>query len=303
MQIGIVGTGKMGLQIARRLQAAGVQVTAHDQAEQARRSAAAGGVATAESLAELVRLLKAPRVLWVMVPSGGPTAAVVNTLVEALEPGDVIVDGGNSHYQESRRHAEAAAGRGVGFVDCGTSGGIHGEADGFCLMVGGNPRDVSTAEPYFRILAQVGGYLHVGPSGSGHYTKMIHNAVEYALMEAYGEGFELLAARGEFAIDLEAVARLWGKGSVVRSWLLELAADALARDPGLATVRGYVADTGEGRWAAVEAIEQGVPIPGILLALAQRQRSRQDDSFSARVVAALRQQFGGHEVVSISKQK
>jgi len=296
MQIGVVGIGKMGLQIVRRLAAAGVGVAAYDRSEQARAAVAGQGVAVAESLAGLVALVKPPRVLWVMVPSGAATDAVVNMLTESLDAGDVIVDGGNSHYQDARRRSGAAGVRGIGFVDCGTSGGVHGETDGFCLMVGGNPGEVSTAEPFFKLLAQEGGYLHVGPHGSGHYTKMIHNAVEYALMEAYGEGFELLAARQEFGIDLEAVARLWGKGSVVRSWLLDLAAEALRQDPGLASIRGYVAETGEGRWAAIDALEQGVPVPGILLALTQRQRSRQDDSYSARMVAALRQQFGGHDV-------
>jgi 6-phosphogluconate dehydrogenase len=184
----------------------------------------------------------------------------------------------------------------MGFIDCGTSGGLYGEREGFCLMVGGNPQHVSTVEPIFTILAQDGGYLHVGPPGSGHYTKMIHNAIEYALMEAYGEGFELLNARKDLHIDLEAVARLWGRGSIIRSWLLELAADALSKDPGLTRIKGYVSDTGEGRWAALEAIDQGIPVPGIQTALMQRQRSRQDDSFSARVVAALRREFGGHEV-------
>jgi 6-phosphogluconate dehydrogenase len=296
MHIGIVGTGKMGLQIARRLRAAGVEVIGYDQSPQAREALAASGVRQAERFDDLIGALEVPRVVWVMVPAGQPTDAVVSALVRGLAAGDVIVEGGNSRFTDSVRRADVAAARGVGFLDCGTSGGVHGEKDGFCLMVGGSPQAISTAEPIFRLLAMPGGYLHVGPSGSGHYAKMVHNAIEYALMEAYGEGFELLAAREEYAIDLEAVARLWGNGSVIRSWLLTLAADALHRDPGLAGIRGYVTETGEGRWAAVEAIEQGVPVPAILLALSQRQRSRQDDSFSAKVVAALRREFGGHEV-------
>ncbi|HEY5998204.1 MAG TPA: decarboxylating 6-phosphogluconate dehydrogenase, partial [bacterium] len=289
--------GRMGMQIARRVAAAGVPVVGFDPAPHAAASLRQGGIEAVASLADLAASLAAPRVIWVMVPAGDATEAVVGGLTSHLAPGDVLVDGGNSHFKDSMRRAAAASGRGIGFLDCGTSGGIYGEREGFCLMVGGNPQPVSTVERIFRILAQEGGYLHVGPSGSGHYTKMIHNAVEYALMEAYGEGFELLAARRDFNIDAGKVARLWGKGSVVRSWLLELAADALERDPGLGGIKGYVADTGEGRWAALEAIEQGVPVPGIQTALMQRQRSRQDDSFSAKLVAALRHEFGGHEVV------
>lgn len=298
MQLGIVGIGKMGLQIARRLGARGVQVAGFDRSPEGRRALAASGGAVAESLEKLVLLLKTPRVVWVMVPAGSATDGVIDSLLNLCAPGDVIIDGGNSHFKDSMRRAALCAERGIGFIDCGTSGGVHGERDGFCLMTGGDRQVMSTAEPLFKLLAQDGGYLHVGPSGSGHYTKMVHNAIEYALMEAYGEGFELLAARKDFAIDSEAVARLWGHGSVIRSWLLELAAAALQKDPGLAGIRGYVTDTGEGRWAALEAIEQGIPVPGILLALTQRQRSRQDESFAAKVVAALRHEFGGHDVKS-----
>lgn len=296
MHIGVVGAGKMGMQIARRLAAGGVAVTGFDPSAQAREMLAASGITAASSLEGLVSALAAPRMVWVMVPAGDPTEQVVDDLRALLKTGDVIVDGGNSHFKDSLRRAGCAAAVGIAFLDCGTSGGIHGEKDGFCLMVGGDPQAISTAEPIFKLLAQDGGYLHVGPSGSGHYTKMIHNAIEYALMEAYAEGFELLAARKDFNIDLEKVARLWGHGSVVRSWLLELTASALAGDPGLAGVRGFVSDTGEGRWAALEAIEQGIPVPAIHAALMQRQRSRQDDPFSAKLVAALRRGFGGHEV-------
>lgn len=298
MQLGIVGIGKMGLQIARRLGARGVQVAGFDRSPEARRALVASGGAEAESLEKVALLLKTPRVVWVMVPAGPATDGVIDSLLNICAPGDVIIDGGNSHFKDSMRRAALCAERGIGFIDCGTSGGVHGERDGFCLMTGGDRQVMSTAEPLFKLLAQDGGYLHVGPSGSGHYTKMVHNAIEYALMEAYGEGFELLAARKDFAIDSEAVARLWGHGSVIRSWLLELAAAALQKDPGLAGIRGYVTDTGEGRWAALEAIEQGIPVPGILLALTQRQRSRQDESFAAKVVAALRHEFGGHDVKS-----
>lgn len=296
MQIGIVGLGRMGLQIARRLGARGVTVVGFDRSPESRDALGKGGGAAAADIADLVARLAPPRIVWVMVPAGAPTEEVVAAVAGRCGAGDVVVDGGNSHFKDSMRRALSLAEKGVEFLDCGTSGGVHGEQSGFCLMVGGNPRPVATAEPVFRLLGQDGGYLHVGPVGSGHYVKMIHNAIEYAMMEAYGEGFELLAARRDFGIDLEAVARLWGNGSVIRSWLLELTAEALRKDPGLAGIEGFVADSGEGRWAAVEAIEQGVPVPGILLALTQRQRSRQQDSFAAKVVAAQRQEFGGHEV-------
>jgi 6-phosphogluconate dehydrogenase len=286
----------MGIQIARRVAAGGAAVVAYDPSPQAVAALREEGIGGVSSLAGLVSALASPRIVWVMVPAGSATEGVVAELVGLLGSGDVLVDGGNSHFKDSMRRSREAEGRGVGFLDCGTSGGIHGEEEGFCLMVGGNPQAISTAEPIFRLLAMDGGYLHVGPSGSGHYTKMIHNAIEYAMMEAYGEGFELLAAREDFHIDREKVARLWGRGSIIRSWLLELVADALAKDPDLAGVKGYVTDTGEGRWAALEAIEQGVPVPGIQTALMQRQRSRQEDSFSAKLVAALRREFGGHDV-------
>jgi 6-phosphogluconate dehydrogenase len=296
MQIGVVGLGRMGLQIARRLGTRGVEVVGYDRSPEARGALAEAGGAAASGMDDLVARLATPRVVWVMVPSGAVTEEVVGQLFDRCAAGDLIVDGGNSHFKDSMRRSQLCASKGIGFVDCGTSGGIYGETTGFCLMVGGNPQQISTVESIFKHLAQEGGYLHVGPAGSGHYVKMVHNAIEYALMEAYGEGFELLAARKDFGIDLEGVARLWGNGSVVRSWLLELTAEALRKDPGLAGIKGFVADTGEGRWAALEAIEQGVPVPGIILALTQRQRSRQEDSFAAKVVAAQRREFGGHEV-------
>lgn len=296
MKIGLVGLGRMGLNMARRLVAGGIGVRCHDRSPEALQSAAAAGAETCATLGVLVGGLPAPRIVWVMVPSGAATEEVVDTLSTLLEAGDILIDGGNSHYRDSIRRGTALAGRGIGFLDCGTSGGVKGGEAGYCLMIGGSPQAFSTAEPAFRSLAQEEGYLLVGPTGSGHYAKMVHNAVEYAMMEAYGEGFELLAARKDFNVDLEAVARLWGRGSIIRSWLLELAADALSRDRNLAGIRGYVADTGEGRWAALEALEQGTPVPAILAALTQRHRSRQEESFAAKVVAALRREFGGHEV-------
>lgn len=301
MQLGLVGLGKMGMQIAGRLLARGARVVAHDLSEAARAAAGAAGAQTVSGIGLLPAALTPPRVLWVMVPAGRPTEDSVLALAAGMEAGDVVIDGGNSNYRDSIRLGGILEQRGLGFLDCGTSGGIRGQEDGFCLMIGGGKTAFSTAEPIFRLLAQDGGYLHVGQSGSGHYVKMIHNAVEYALMEAYGEGFELLSAKEEFALDLAAIARLWGKGSIVRSFLLDLAAAALSRDAKLAEVKGYVADSGEGRWAAEESLELGVPAPAVLLALTQRYRSRQDDSFSARLLAALRREFGGHNVIHDKK--
>lgn len=296
MRMGLVGLGRMGLNMARRLVAGGVGIDCHDRSEEAMRAASGAGATPSASLEDLVARLPSPRIVWVMVPSGEPTQQVINRLAGLLSPGDIVVDGGNSHFRDSMRRGAELSARGIGFLDCGTSGGIKGGDEGYCLMIGGSQQTFSTVDPALKVLAQDGGYLLVGPTGSGHYAKMVHNAVEYAMMEAYGEGFELLAARKDFNIDLEATARLWGKGSIVRSWLLELAADALAKDPNLEGIRGYVADTGEGRWAALEALEQGTPVPAILAALTQRHRSRQEESFAAKVVAALRREFGGHEV-------
>lgn len=298
MHVGVVGLGKMGLNIARRLVAGGFSVSGYDPAEDARKEADSAGAAAASSLAELVQGLKAPRIVWVMVPAGRVTGEVVISLAQTLQPGDILIDGGNSRYGDSQQRAEELARKGVVLLDCGTSGGLRGGEDGYCLMIGGPVEAYAKAEPVFRCLAQKDGSLHVGPSGAGHYVKMVHNAIEYALMEAYGEGFELLAAKREFDLDLEAVARLWGHGSVIRSWLLELAAAAFAKAPNLEDIQGYVADTGEGRWAVNDALDQGVPVPAIMLALTQRHRSRQHESFSAKVVAALRHEFGGHEVKS-----
>jgi 6-phosphogluconate dehydrogenase len=230
-----------------------------------------------------------------MVPAGDVTESTVRDLGGLLSDGDVVVDGGNSHYKDSMRRAEQLAGGGIGFVDCGTSGGVWGLANGYCLMVGGERDAVAVVEPAFLALAPEGGYAHVGRSGAGHFTKMVHNGIEYGLLAAYGEGFEILE-RSSFDLDLEAIAGIWRYGSVVRSWLLELLHDALERDPRLASIRGWVADSGEGRWTVEAAIEEDVPAPITATALFARFSSRQEESFSAKVIAALRQEFGGHAV-------
>jgi 6-phosphogluconate dehydrogenase len=251
---------------------------------------------TAGSLQELAEQLEPPRAIWVMVPAGDVTEQVVEELLGILEAGDTIVDGGNSYFRDSLRRAEQAGARGLHFVDAGVSGGVWGLAEGFCLMVGGDDEAVGRLEPAFLALAPEGGYAHVGKGGAGHFVKMVHNGIEYGLMQAYAEGFELLEAAQDFDLDLRQVAALWNRGSVVRSWLLELLEAALAEHPGLEGIRGYVQDSGEGRWTVQEAVEHAVPLPAITLALFARFASRQDESFAAKVNAALRGQFGGHDV-------
>ena len=302
MQLGFIGLGKMGANMVRRLVQDGHEIVAHNRTvekahELADEQRAAGHeVEAADSVEELVRKLAKPRVAWIMVPAGDATQAQINELLEHLEPGDTIVDGGNTNFHDDvRRHRELAE-RGIRYVDAGVSGGIWGLANGFCLMVGGEREAVEPLEPAFRSLAPVDGYLHAGPPGAGHYVKMIHNGIEYGLMQAYAEGFEIMHA-SEYPLDLGAVADLWNHGSVVRSWLLELAVDAFRKNgEDLAELKGWVADSGEGRWTVQEAIDRDVPAPIITLALQTRFRSRQDDSYGAKVLAALRNEFGGHAV-------
>ena len=270
-------------------------VVAYDRNPEAVQAVARFGARPADSLGALMGQLRAPRVVWLMVPAGAPVGAVLRGLESHLAPGDIVIDGGNSRYTDSCERARAFQQAGVHFLDVGTSGGIRGGERGFCLMVGGDPKAFRRAEPLFRALAAKNGYAHVGPSGAGHFVKMVHNGIEYGLLQAYGEGFELLAD-SDFKLDLHQVARLWNRGSVVRSWLLELAEAALARDRRLGRVRGYVEDSGEGRWTLEEAVARGVPAPGVALALFARFRSRQKDSFSAKLIAALRREFGGHTV-------
>jgi 6-phosphogluconate dehydrogenase len=240
-------------------------------------------------------MLEPPRFVWSMVPAGEPTESVVGELTERLSASDIVIDGGNSRYTDSVRRAETLAGKEIGFADAGTSGGIWGLAEGYCLMVGATDEVFAAVEPILATLSPDDGYAHVGPPGAGHYTKMVHNGVEYALMQAYGEGFEILK-RSEFGLDVATIAEVWRHGSVVRSWLLDLAARALAEDPGLEKVAPWVEDSGEGRWTVQAAIDNAVPAPAIALALFTRFASRDDDSFSNKMLAALRHQFGGHQI-------
>ncbi|MGA2285384.1 MAG: phosphogluconate dehydrogenase (NAD(+)-dependent, decarboxylating) [Dehalococcoidia bacterium] len=286
MQIGMMGLGRMGGNMAERLRRGGHDVIGYDN-DPAKSQAA--------SLADLVTKLQAPRAVWLMVPAGEVTEKSVVELAGVLQPGDLVVDGGNSYFRDSIRHGGELAERGLLFVDAGVSGGIWGLEIGYCLMAGGSDEAFQRIEPALKTLAPADGYAHVGPVGAGHFAKMVHNGIEYGMLEAYAEGFDVLAA-SQFDFDLHELAHLWNQGSVVRSWLLELAERAFAADPRLAGIRGYVEDSGEGRWTALEAINESVPAPAITLSLFRRFASRQEDSFAMKVIAALRNQFGGHAV-------
>ena len=300
-RIGIIGLGRMGANMARRLARGGAQVLAWDRAAAARRALARErGVTLAPDLAALVRELKSPRVIWLMLPAGKASAATIARLAPLLARGDVLVDGANANYRDSMQRAGELGARGLAYVDAGVSGGVWGLANGYTIMLGGDARAVRRVAPFAKLLAPAGGWLHCGPSGAGHYVKMIHNGIEYGLMQAYAEGFALLAAKRDFAIDTAAVAELWRHGSVVRSWLLDLMADNLRRDPALARIAPVVADSGEGRWSAIEAVELGVPAPVISLALAMRFASQGKGDYGAKQLAQLRHSFGGH---AVSKRK
>ena len=290
----MVGLGRMGANMTRRLVDAGHEVVTYDRDLTLVAKAADEGALGAASLEELVKKLAPPRAVWVMVPAGAPTASTVDALAELLEPGDTIVDGGNSNYKDGQARAGRLAEQGVAFVDAGVSGGVWGLKNGYCLMVGGDRDAVRRLEPVFVDLAPTDGYAHVGPAGAGHYTKMIHNGIEYGLLQAYAEGFALLDAAKEFDLDLHGIASLWNHGSVVRSWLLELSELALANADQFADIRGVVSDSGEGRWTVQEAVERSVSAPVITASLFARFASRDEGRFAARVVAALRNQFGGH---------
>jgi 6-phosphogluconate dehydrogenase len=284
----MVGLGRMGANMTERLRSRDHDVIGYD------RNPETSDVA---SLDELVERLERPRTIWSMVPSGDPTEETIRALAGLLDEGDLVVDGGNSYFRDSRRHAEELDGRGILFCDAGVSGGIWGLAEGYCLMVGGTDGAIQRLEPALVALAQEGGYAHVGPAGAGHFVKMVHNGIEYGLLQAYGEGFQLLQASSEFPdLDLSQIAEVWRHGSVVRSWLLDLAARALEQDPGLEGIRGYVEDSGEGRWTVLEAVRSGVPVPTIADSLFARFDSREEDPFAMKLIAALRQQFGGHGV-------
>ncbi len=296
MKLGLVGLGKMGMNMTVRLMQGGHQVAVTDQDPVKIKALEAQGAIGTETLAALAQKLDAPRVVWVMVPSGKPTETVIDQLGGLLKKGDIIIDGGNSNFRDSQRRCAKLRATGIHFLDAGTSGGVWGLKVGYCLMVGGERAAFDTAEPIFKTLAPKDGYLYTGPSGSGHYTKMVHNGIEYGLLQAYAEGFEILQT-SEFKLDLEAISHLWNQGSVVRSWLLELAELAFEQDGNaLDKIKGYVDDSGEGRWTVQAAVDQNVPAPVITLSLLERLHSRQPESFSAKVIAALRNQFGGHAI-------
>jgi len=298
MELGMIGLGRMGANMAERLLRGGHRVVGFDPNAQARASLEAKGAASAGSLEELVAQLSVPRTLWLMVPAGAITDQTIEKLLPLLAPGDAIVDGGNSNYKDTQRRAAQAAARKIDYVDSGTSGGIWGLVEGYSLMIGGDKAAVERLTPIFQTLAPAknSGWGRVGPVGSGHYTKMIHNGIEYGLMQAYAEGFAILQHKTEFALDLHQVAEIWRNGSVVRSWLLDLTADALAKNPQMSGIAPHVDDSGEERWTVAEAIDLNVPAPVITASLLERLRSRDDDSYADKLLAALRNEFGGHAI-------
>ncbi|HZN13231.1 MAG TPA: decarboxylating 6-phosphogluconate dehydrogenase [Acidimicrobiales bacterium] len=295
MKIAMVGLGRMGGNMTQRLIEHGHEVVAFDRNADAVSAAAGEGAIGATDLADAVAKLEPPRAVWVMVPAGAPTVETIDALVELLDAGDTIIDGGNSHFAEAQRYAGELAERGMHFVDAGVSGGVWGLKNGYCLMVGGDAAAVERLEPIFTALAPQDGYAHVGPPGAGHYTKMIHNGIEYGMLQSYAEGFALLDAAPEFGLDLHEIAALWNHGSVVRSWLLELAELAFENQDEFSHIKGWVEDSGEGRWTVEQAISRAVAAPAITASLFARFSSRQPDSVAARIVAALRNQFGGHK--------
>lgn len=303
MKIGFIGLGRMGMNMVQRLINDGHEIVAYARTEATVKKAEEKGAAGAASLRDLAVQLEKPRIVWLMVPAGKATEETINIISPLLDEGDILIDGGNSFYKDSVRRAEALRQSGISFLDVGTSGGIWGLKIGYCMMVGGEEKTFRKVEPLLKTLAPEDGYAHVGPRGAGHYVKMVHNGIEYAMLQGYAEGFEIMNAKKEFSLDLHKIAALWNNGSVIRSWLLELAESALKKDPVLDSIRGYVEDSGEGRWTVAEAVEQDVPAPVITLSLLERFRSRQDESFSAKVIAALRNEFGGHEVKSKSSGK
>ncbi|QQP94084.1 phosphogluconate dehydrogenase (NAD(+)-dependent, decarboxylating) [Lysobacter enzymogenes] len=297
MELGMVGLGRMGANMAERLVRGGHKVTGVDPGAAAREQAAARGIGAAATLAELVAALPAPRAVWLMVPAGAVDATLVE-LRPLLAPGDTVIDGGNSNYKDTVRRAEELRAHGLHYVDSGTSGGVWGLQEGYSLMIGGDEAAVERLRPIFETLAPAAdrGWGRVGPSGAGHFTKMIHNGIEYGMMQAYAEGFAILGRKAEFGLDLEQIAQIWRHGSVVRSWLLDLSADALAKNPTLQGIAPYVEDSGEGRWTVAEAIDLDVSAPVITASLMERLRSREKDSFADKLLAAMRNEFGGHAV-------
>jgi 6-phosphogluconate dehydrogenase len=298
MRIGMVGLGRMGGNMTQRLIEHGHEVVVYDRNPDAVAAASKEGAIAAKDLADLVGQLEPPRAVWVMLPSGPPTSETVDALVALFEPGDTIVEGGNSHFAEAQRYAEELSKKDLFFVDAGVSGGVWGLKNGYCLMVGGDTDAVNRLEPIFIALAPEDGYAHVGPPGAGHYTKMIHNGIEYGMLQSYAEGFALLDAAPEFGLDLHKIAALWNHGSVVRSWLLELAELAFDNEDEFRHIKGWVEDSGEGRWTVEQSIARAVATPAITASLFARFSSRQPDSMAAKIVAALRNQFGGHKFLT-----
>jgi 6-phosphogluconate dehydrogenase len=298
MNIGMIGLGRMGANMTKRLIRGGHRVIGYDRSADARKEAAASGAIPVERIDDVAAKLTTSRVVWVMVPSGAPTEETLGKLSRVLGEGDLVIDGGNSNYKDTIRRGMMLRERGVGFLDAGTSGGIWGLSEGYCLMVGGEAGDIERARPIFETLAPAAdrGWAHVGPTGSGHFVKMIHNGVEYGMMQAMAEGFAILQKKKEFELDLAGIAELWRHGSVVRSWLLDLTARAFAENPSLEGIAPWVSDSGEGRWTVAEAVELDVAAPVITLSLLSRLRSRDADSFSDKLLAAMRNQFGGHAI-------
>ena len=298
MQLSMIGLGRMGGNMVTRLAQAGGrhELIVYDRSADAVKAHVSKGVKGAKDLADLARQLVPRRVVWMMLPAGEPVERTIEQLVPHLSRGDIVVEGGNSNFRDSLRRAEALQTKGIEFVDAGVSGGIWGLEAGYCLMVGASPAAFQHCEPIFRSLAAPDGYAHVGPPGAGHYVKMVHNGIEYGMLQAYAEGYEILHASRDFRLKLGQIAKLWNHGSVVRSWLNELAERAFSRDDNLAGIRGYVEDSGEGRWTVDEAMRLDVPAPVITLSLLARLRSRQEESFGAKLIAALRHEFGGHAV-------
>ena len=296
MKLGMVGLGKMGANMAERLLRGDHHVTGFDPNADARKALEGKGGASADSLAALVKSLPAPRVVWMMVPSGKVTDDTVDALLPLLAQGDTVIDGGNSNYKDTLRRAKLYAEHGLGYVDCGTSGGVWGLKEGYSMMVGGDEKLVASLKPIFETLApgKDKGWGRVGPVGSGHFTKMVHNGIEYGLMQAYAEGFSILQHKQEFNLDLHQVGEIWRYGSVVRSWLLELTTDALGKNPTMDGVAPYVVDSGEGRWTVAAALELDVPAPIITASLIERLRSRDSDSFTDKLLSSMRNEFGGH---------
>ncbi len=298
MRMAMIGLGKMGGNMVVRLIRGGHEIVVWNRSPEPVQAAVKEGAIASTSIDDLIGKLEQPRVVWVMLPAGDVTEQMINTLAEKLAPGDIIIDGGNTNYKDDMRRAEALKSKNLHYVDVGTSGGIWGITEGYSMMIGGPDEAVNRIRPLLETLAPGKdiGWGHVGPTGSGHFVKMVHNGIEYGLMQAYAEGFEIMRAKKEFDLDLHQIAELWRFGSVVRSWLLDLTAEALKENPNLDGIKGWVADSGEGRWTVFESIDQDVPAPVIALSLMMRFVSRQDDSFAAKMLAAMRNQFGGHAI-------